>query len=127
MEKYGPQWEIIERMITRCDTMTDEELELMRSAYVTRGRVMEAHAWRAAEAESAVRVKQAGGSGWDLEVSLKSNGFDRDPELIRLCGWAAQDAALAISTKDLVGTAGYFSWDYDRLLYPWRMAVGDPE
>lgn len=123
---YGPQAEVIQRMIDRCDTMTDEELQIMKDAYLERGRMIDVAAWRAATNTSAERVKQAGKCGWDLEVSLKSNGFDRDPELVRVCGWAVVDAAVAISTQDLIGTEGYFVWDFDKLMYPWRAAVGDP-
>lgn len=126
MEIYGPQADVIQRMIDRCDTMTDDELQAMHDAYIERRRMVDETAWRAAEASGPERVKQAGTSGWNLEVSLKSNGFDRDPELIRVCGWAVQDAALAVSTKDLIGFSGYFTWDFDKLMYPWRAAVGDP-
>lgn len=126
VELYGPQADVIQRMIDRCDTMTDDELRIMSEAFTERRRMVDDSAWRAAESEGVHRVTQAGKCGWDVEISLKSNGFNRDPEVIRLCGWAVQDAALAISTRDLIGAAGYFVWDFDKLMYPWRAAIGDP-
>jgi hypothetical protein len=124
LELYGPQHEIIGRMITQCDRFTDDELEAMAAAFIERRRMTDEAAWRAAEDRGKVRVTQAGKAGWDIEISIKTNGFDRDPSIIRSCAWAATDAGLAVSTKDLLGTAGYFQWDYDKLMYPWRAAGG---
>jgi hypothetical protein len=123
---YGPQAEVIQRMIDCCDSLTDDQLEAMADAFQERRRMTDDAAWRAAEAASPDRVKQAGRAGWDIEMSLKSNGFDRNPDVIRQCAWAASDAGLAVSTRDLIGTSGYFVWDYDKLMYPWRAGAGDP-
>lgn len=125
-ELYGPQHQVIQAMIDQCDTLTNDQLELIADAFEERRRMTDEAAWRAAENESADRVKQAGRAAWDIEVSMKSNGFDRDPDVMRSCAWAANDAGVAVSTRDLLGTAGYFQWDYDKLMYPWRAGAGDP-
>jgi hypothetical protein len=125
-ERYGPNAETIERMIAACDTLSLDQLKLMAHAHGLRGLASGIEAWNAAQAHSDLRVTQAGACMWDVEVSLKSNGFDVDAELIRVCGHVATEAALAVSTQDLIGTAGYFVWDYDRLLYPWRVGAGEP-
>lgn len=126
LDLYGPQAQLIQSMIDQCDRLSDEQLEAMADAFEERRRMTDDAAWRAAEAESALRVKQAGRAAWDLEVSMKSNGFDRNHDVMRSCAWAASDAALAVVTRDLIGTAGYFIWDYDKLMYPWRAGAGDP-
>lgn len=126
LELYGPQAAWILRMIDQCDRLEESQLEAMAEAFEERRRMTDEAAWRAAEAVSPIRVKQAGKAAWDLEVSMKSNGFDRDPGIIRSCAWAANDAGVAVSTRDLQGTAGYFVWDYDKLMYPWRVGAGDP-
>ena len=123
---YGPQAKTILVMIQQCDTLSDSQLEAMADAFEERRRMTDEAAWRAAEAAGGQRVTQAGKAAWDIEVSMKSNGFDRDPAVIRSCAWAANDAGLAVSTRDLIGTAGYFIWDYDKLMYPWRAGAGDP-
>lgn len=124
-ERYGPQAQSIETMITACDTLTLDQLELMASAHELRGHAAGSEAWGAAQHESDLRVKQAGACMWDVEMSMKSNGFDVDPDVIRTCAYAATEAALAVSTRDLLGTSGYFPWDYDKLMYPWRVGAGD--
>lgn len=121
---YGPQYEVVQRMIDQCDTLTDDQLEAMAAAFEERRRMTDSAAWVAAEAAGKDRVTQAGRAAWDIEVSMKTNGFDRDPAVIRSCAWAANDAGLAMSTRDLIGTAGYFSWDFDKLMYPWRAGGG---
>lgn len=126
LDLYGPQAKFIQAMIDQCDTMSDEQLQAMAEAFEERRRMTDEAAWRAAEAAGGARVTQAGKAAWDIEVSMKSNGFDRDPSVIRSCAWAANDAGLAVSTRDLIGTAGYFVWDYDKLMYPWRSGAGDP-
>jgi hypothetical protein len=125
-ELYGPQHETIQKMIDLCDTLSDEQLELIAHGFEERRRMTDEAAWRAAEASGPDRVKQAGKAAWDIEVSMKSNGFDRNPDVMRSCAWAANDAGVSVSTRDLLGTAGYFQWDYDKLMYPWRCGAGDP-
>lgn len=124
---YGPQTDVILRMIEQCDRLSDEQLELMASAFNERGMVTDVTAWDAAREESDERMKQTASARWDLKLSMESNGFGRDPDVFRICSWAANDAALAVSTRDLIGQHGYFMWDYDKLMYPWRVGVGDPE
>jgi hypothetical protein len=114
-------------MIAQCDLLTEDQLAAMAEAFLERGRLQGTPAWHAAQHESEDRVKKAGQAGWDIETAVKVNGFDRDPEMIRYCGAAANDAGIAVSTRDLIGTAGYFMWDYDRLMYPWRVGAGDPQ
>jgi hypothetical protein len=126
LDIYGPQAALIQSMIDSCDKLSDEQLEAIADAFEERRRMTDEAAWRAAETESPLRVKQAGRAAWDLEISMKSNGFDRNPDIMRSCAWAANDAGLAVSTRDLIGTAGYFIWDYDKLMYPWRAGAGDP-
>lgn len=126
-DKYGPQSTLILKMIEQCDRLSDEQLEAMASAFEERGFVTDTAAWDAAIEVSDARMKQTASARWDLKLSIESNGFGRDPEIFRMCAWAANDAALAVSTRDLVGSHGYFMWDYDKLMYPWRVGVGDPE
>ena len=125
-ELYGPQHELITRMIAACDSLTDEQVEAMAEAFAERRQMVDEAAWRAAEYVSPERVKQAGKAAWDLKVSMKSTGFDRDFNVMRLAATAANDAGVAVSTLDLIGTDGYFKWDYDKLMYPWRVGAGDP-
>jgi hypothetical protein len=127
VERYGPQAAQIEAMIAQCDLLTEDQLAAMAEAFLERGRLQSTPAWHSAECVSEERVKQAGQAAWDIETALKINGFDRDMEVIRCCGAAANDAGLAGSTRDLIGTNGYFMWDYDRLMYPWRVGAGDPQ
>jgi hypothetical protein len=126
LDLYGPQAETIQAMIDQCDALTDDQLRAMAQAFEERRRMTDDAAWRAAETAGKDRVTQAGKAAWDIEISIKSNGFDRDPSVVRSCAWAANDAGLAVSTRDLIGTAGYFVWDYDKLMYPWRVGAGDP-
>lgn len=125
-ELYGPQATQILSMIEQCDRLSDEQLEAIADAFEERRRMTDEAAWRAAETAGTNRVTQAGKAAWDIETSMKSNGFDRNPDTVRSCAWAASDAGLAVSTRDLIGTAGYFMWDYDKLMYPWRAGAGDP-
>lgn len=127
LELYGPQSAQIQQMIDMCDRLSDEQCQSIAEAFEERRRMTDEAAWRAAEAAGTNRVTQAGKAAWDLEVSMKSNGFDRDPGIMRSCAWAANDAGLAVSTRDLLGTAGYFMWDYDKLMYPWRAGAEDPQ
>lgn len=126
LDLYGPQASLILSMIEQCDRLSEDQLSAMADAFEERRRMTDEAAWRAAQASGTLRVTQAGRAAWDIEVSMKSNGFDRDPSVIRSCAWAANDAGLAVSTRDLIGTAGYFIWDYDKLMYPWRAGAGDP-
>lgn len=124
---YGPQTGSIMLMIDECDRLTDEQLGAMAGAYIQRGPSTDNSPWHAALQVSKERMEKAAQARADLKLSIESNSFGRDPDLFRVCSMAAGDAALAVATRDLIGQHGYYVWDYDKLLFPWRVGVGDPE
>jgi hypothetical protein len=129
IERYGPQGEVIERMVLICGTLGPDQMfdiaEAHRSLGVNRGAW---EAWAAARM-SPGREKQSGAAAYAVEVAMKLNAlFIEDDETLRACGWAANDAGLAISTRDLIGLpgSGYSKWDFEKLMSSWRAGAEDP-
>ena len=127
VEKYGPQGDLIEKMVLICGTLAPEQMfdiaEAHRAVGVNRG------AWEAWSAARSIpgREKQSGAAAYAVEVAMKLNAlFVEDDETLRACGWAANDAGLAVSTRDLVGLPGYTKWDFEKLMSAWRAGAEDP-
>jgi len=126
LERYGPQAELIVKMCAMCDTLTLDQMMDMAEAHrqlgVNRG------AWEAwAAAKAAGREKQSGVAAYAVEQAMKLHLlFVEDDETRRACGWVANDAGLAISTRDLVGRPGYSRFDFDKLMSAWRAGAEDP-
>lgn len=127
VEKYGPQAEQIQQLIDMCGSLTVEQMNVIAEAYRRRGMNRGAwEAWGAVSQASQEREYQAGAAAHDVEMALQFRGFDVDSRIVRACAAAANDAGLAVSTRDLVGTGGYGPWDFDKLMSAWRAGAGDP-
>jgi hypothetical protein len=124
---YGPQSEKVERLIAMCEELTLPQIQTIADASRRRGMNRGAwEAWQAAHQTSSEREKQAGNASWNAEVAIQFRGFDLDPTLMQALARAVNDAGLALSTEDLIGTNGYGPWDYDKLMSAWRAGAGDP-
>lgn len=127
VERYGPQADEVQNLIAMCETLTVEQMTVIADAVKRRGMNRGAwEAWDAAKTASSERERQAGAAAWDVEMAVSLRGFSVDQQIVRACARAANDAGLAVATRDLVGVAKYGPWDYDKLMSAWRAGAGDP-
>lgn len=127
-EQYGPQGEWIIRLVAQCDKLEPDQIVAMAQAHRNLGINRGAwEAWTAARRTSALREEQAGASSQAVEYAIKLNAiFIEDEDIRSACGWAASDAGLAVSTRDLVGSHGYTQFDFEKLMSAWK-AGAEPE
>jgi hypothetical protein len=124
-EGYGPMSVEIELLIAMADNMTAERAAKIADAYRKAGfpHAMFAHV----AAKVAGRQVSASTAARDMRTSVTMYAILHDfhPRDVDAAVWAATNAAYAMATEDLIGTSGYSSTEYGRLIDPWFAGFAD--
>jgi hypothetical protein len=119
----------VERLITMIDLLDRERIHLIAEAWRERGYPHANWATIAAKRAGAERHNQACDAmrAMSTGVGLFTILVDVDQVEADAATWAARNAGMAMATEDLMGSLGYSSHEYARLIEPWFAGFADQE
>jgi hypothetical protein len=124
-EGYGPMSLEVELLIAMADNLSAAQASRIADAYRQAGcpHAMFAHV----AAKGAGRQVSASIAARDMRTSVTMYAILHDfhPRDVEPTVWAATNAAYAMATEDLIGTLGYSSTEYGRLMDPWFAGFAD--
>jgi hypothetical protein len=117
--RYGPLTDQVIDLILATDHMTAEQMHAVAEAYNRWGRPVASFSEVAAK--KAGRWAEVHLARKDMALTVVALGLTMSAEWddVRLATHAAGNAGLALATEDLIGTMGYTSREYGRLVGPW--------
>ena len=123
-ETFGPQWAHIMALVRRASVATEVELGIMWGVYcsVTTSADGELN-WIDNWSKSFVRARTVAtyADRNNARIAAQEAAWRASPSHVRAVAIAA---AVALSTRDLIGNDGYKQADYDLLTKPWREVIG---
>lgn len=117
--RYGPLSDQVVRLVASTDRLTAERISIIAEAYANAGRPVATFSEVAAK--RAGRWQEVHTARKEMALSVVAMGLTTggDWEDVKLAMHAAGNVGVGLSTEDLIGSMGYTSREYARLVDPW--------